>query len=102
MFAHLAALKPEERSETERVFKASGYRGVLIHDAKINERNDALMESAREYAQAGEKALALASLEECYRRRGPGLERLKIDPDLDPVRDDSRYQELLRRTALSE
>jgi len=31
------------------------------------------------------------------KRRGSGMQRLKIDPDFDPIRAEPRYQELLRK-----
>jgi TolB-like protein/DNA-binding winged helix-turn-helix (wHTH) protein/Tfp pilus assembly protein PilF len=95
--ARLAAAKPEEAEAIERAHRASGYRGVLQFDAETYKRQGALIEAARGYAQAGNKEEALAALEECYRLRGPGLERLKVDPDLDPIRPDPRYKDLLRR-----
>jgi Tfp pilus assembly protein PilF len=48
------------------------------------------------YAQWGESAKALEWLETGVRRRAPGLEGLRTDPLLDPVRKEARFQALER------
>jgi TolB-like protein/Flp pilus assembly protein TadD len=48
------------------------------------------------YAQWGDSAKALEWLETAVRRRTPGLEGLKTDPMLDPVRKDPRFQAIER------
>ena len=49
------------------------------------------------YAGLGEKDKAFQSLEEAYRVHDGWLSRMKVDPPLDPLRSDPRYQDLLRR-----
>jgi TolB-like protein/tetratricopeptide (TPR) repeat protein len=44
------------------------------------------------YAQWGDRALALESLETAWRQRDPGLDNLKTDPLLDPLRHEPRFQ----------
>lgn len=95
--AQLAASKPEERQELERIHRADGYKGVLRFEAERDVRNRSLVEAARDYAQAGDHAKAMELLEESAERGWPGLERLKVDPDFDTLRSDPRYQQLLRR-----
>ena len=65
-------------------------------------KNGNLGAAARAYAQAGEKEQALALLEECQRRHLPGLGRLKVDADFDPIRSDPRYKSLLKRVGYAE
>jgi TolB-like protein/Tfp pilus assembly protein PilF len=48
------------------------------------------------YAQWGNRAQALASLETALRLRDPGLSQLKTDPLLDPLRQEPRYQAIER------
>jgi tetratricopeptide (TPR) repeat protein len=95
--ARLSASKPEEAQNIRQIFRTSGYRGVLLAEAETYKRIGALSEAARVYAQAGEKDTALTLLEECYKRHWPGPERMKIDPDWDPLRAEPRFQELLRQ-----
>jgi tetratricopeptide (TPR) repeat protein len=49
------------------------------------------------YAGLGEKDQALEWLEKAYTERDQGLAFLKVDPTLDPLRSDPRFQEILRR-----
>jgi eukaryotic-like serine/threonine-protein kinase len=49
------------------------------------------------YARLGDREQALHFLELAYERRDAGLLRARLDPDLDLVRDDARFQDLLRR-----
>jgi tetratricopeptide (TPR) repeat protein len=49
------------------------------------------------YAQRGNRAKALESLETAWRLRDPGLENLKTDPLLDPLRKEPRFQAIERQ-----
>jgi tetratricopeptide (TPR) repeat protein len=44
------------------------------------------------YAQWGDRAKALEWLEVAWRLQDPGLEELKIDPLMDPLRQEARFQ----------
>ena len=57
-------------------------------------------EIALVYAGLGEKDEAFQWLEKAYAVRDKGLTYLKIDPPLDPLRSDPRFQDLLRRVGL--
>jgi tetratricopeptide (TPR) repeat protein len=48
-------------------------------------------------AQLGDKNRAFAELDNAVTAKDPGLENLKVDPFLDPIRNDPRYAALLRR-----
>ena len=48
------------------------------------------------YAQWGNRAQALEWLETALRLRDPGLEQLKTDPLLDPLRNEPRFQAIER------
>jgi hypothetical protein len=48
------------------------------------------------YAQWGNRAKALEWLETALRLRDPGLEYLKTDPLLDPLRQEPRFQTIER------
>ena len=54
------------------------------------------------YAVAGDKELAFAWLEKSYAVRQADLVSIKIDPNLDNLRDDARYADLLRRVHLDD
>lgn len=48
------------------------------------------------YAALGDKDLAFAQLERAYAQRSFFLDFLKVDPELDSLRSDPRFQDLLR------
>jgi serine/threonine-protein kinase len=52
---------------------------------------------AATYAALGDKDAAFAELEKAYQARDWHLPRLKVDPFLDPLRDDLRFTDLIRR-----
>jgi hypothetical protein len=52
---------------------------------------------AKAYLDLGEKDKALAELDKAYEKRLSSLCWLKIEPQMDPLRSDPRYQELLRK-----
>ncbi len=95
--AQLAACRPENRAAFERAYRSSGYPAILVLEAEEFKKTRSLVEAARHYAQASEKEQAFAYLEETARHGWPGLDRLKVDPDFDPLRTDPRYLPLLRR-----
>jgi tetratricopeptide (TPR) repeat protein len=53
------------------------------------------------YAGLGEQDLAFAWLEKAYVERSGSLTQLKVDPELDSLRSDSRFQDLLHRVGLA-
>jgi TolB-like protein/DNA-binding winged helix-turn-helix (wHTH) protein/cytochrome c-type biogenesis protein CcmH/NrfG len=97
--ARLAA-NPEEAQIIRLAYQRSGMPGVLRAEADSYTKAGAIFEAARCYAQLGEKKQMFTLLDDYYRRHYPGLARLKVDPDFDPVRSYPRFQELLRRVAL--
>jgi len=49
------------------------------------------------YAQLGDKDQSFAWLEKAYEAHKGSMYLLKVSPNLDPLRDDPRFDELLRR-----
>src|SRR5260370_387089 len=54
------------------------------------------------YAALGEKDAAFAELEKSYREHDWFFQRLRSDPFMDPLRDDPRFKDLVRRLSLPE
>jgi hypothetical protein len=48
------------------------------------------------YAALGDKDKAFAELEKAFADRDWELHRLKVDPLMDPLRDDPRFKEMLK------
>jgi hypothetical protein len=59
--------------------------------------DDASFQYAVIYAQWGNIPKALEWLETAYRVRDPGLEVLKTEPMLDPLRQEPRFKEIERK-----
>ena len=53
--------------------------------------------AAFSHARLGDPETAFAYLEEAFRQRDPGLLQLRLDPDVDSLRSDPRFDGLLRR-----
>ena len=52
---------------------------------------------AQIYSNLGDRDRALAALEHAWSVRDPGLFNIRVDPYLDPLRDDARYKAIVRR-----
>jgi serine/threonine protein kinase/tetratricopeptide (TPR) repeat protein len=90
----------EERAkELKEVFEKSGYKGVLRKFAKDAEAEGQPYSAALSYAKLGEKDAAFAALEKAV-ALGQGTDDIKTAPDLDNLRSDPRYADLLRRIGL--
>jgi len=57
---------------------------------------------ATHYAALGEKEMAFTELNRAYENRESNISRLKVDPRLDPLRGDLRFQELMRKVGFPE
>ncbi len=79
-------------------FARGGWQGFLR--AMTGERRPANVFSyhtAAFHTALGERDQAFAELNKAYENRERLMAFLKVDPRLDPLRDDPRFQELLRR-----
>jgi hypothetical protein len=77
-----------------------GYWRALLRIArKQGARPDIL---AQYHAQLGERDEAFAELERAYAERVGQLNFLRVTPYLDALRDDPRYDELVRRIGIPE
>lgn len=91
-FAGLAYAKAGRRQDAEQIISryraiAKGQYVMSYHIAVI-------------YAALGEKDKAFAELEKGFEERDYLLPRIKVEPFLDPLRDDPRYQDLILRIGL--
>jgi TolB-like protein/lipoprotein NlpI len=91
--------KPEIAAFLRESFARDGWEGFM--QATINRQMFEYILLANFYAALGEKDKSFAELNKAYENRSNQLHLLKVDPRLDPLRDDPRFQELLRRVGLS-
>jgi hypothetical protein len=92
--------QPQNAALVRATFAKRGWRGflrlVVAEDSSLKDvNNDWVM--AKAYVDLGEKNKAFAKLNEAYNKRLSSLCWLKIEPQLDPLRSDPRYQELLNK-----
>jgi TolB-like protein/Tfp pilus assembly protein PilF len=90
-------------AELARAYAASG-QSAEAHDALgelVARSNNGRVVSkyiiARVHAVLGDKDQAFARLDQAYEDRTFFLQFLKVDPELDSIRSDPRFQELVRR-----
>ncbi|MDQ3258901.1 MAG: hypothetical protein M3R15_34400, partial [Acidobacteriota bacterium] len=91
--------------ETVQAFKTayqtSGWQGVLRERVKrFEEGNEAYFHGAAYNAQVGNMDKAFEYLEKSYQRRELWMANLQVDPRLDSLRDDRRFDELVKRVEL--
>lgn len=100
-FRRLLALRKVDRETVqifERSFNITGWNGVrrawLKHLDEVGRDN---LNTASLYAELGDKNKAFEYLETIYQRREIWMTYLGVDPRLDLLRDDPRFEELLSR-----
>ena len=91
--------------ETVQAFKTayqtSGWQGVLRERVKrFEEGNEAYFHGAAYNAQIGNKDKAFEYLEKSYGRRELWMANLQVDPRLDSLRGDPRFDELVKRVGI--
>ncbi len=104
-FAELEKLPPDHAMRVTvlltagRIAEARKLAETVVNSDAAKNR---LYEVAETYAVVGDKEQAFAWLEKSYQIRQANLVSLKVDPALDNLHDDARYQDLLRRVNLAE
>jgi tetratricopeptide (TPR) repeat protein len=97
--AREVAGKPEEAAAMRASFKKGGWRGFVLDFSKYDWMSDNRPKyiDATRLASIGENQRAVEALEDAFAERESFITLLKVDPRLDPLRDDPRFQELLRK-----
>ena len=96
----MAARKVEAKTVQvfERAYQTSGWHGVWREWLKNFDKVGGLnLDAAMYHSQLGNKDEAFAYLEKMYQRREIWMAYLRVEPRFDPLRDDPRFTELLRR-----
>jgi eukaryotic-like serine/threonine-protein kinase len=93
---------PTARAELAHTFALAGKKSAALKILKeliqlSKRRYVSPYDIARIYVGVGEKDQALAWLDTAYEEQNRSIIDLKVDPDLDPVRSEPRFQELIRR-----
>ncbi|HKG78742.1 MAG TPA: protein kinase, partial [Pyrinomonadaceae bacterium] len=96
----LSVRKVDEKTvqALKTAFQRSGWHGVLREWVKrIEQVGGSNFDSAAYYAQLGDKDKAFEYLEKIYQGREIWMTYLEVDPRLDGLRGDPRFDELVRR-----
>lgn len=88
------------KSQYEEVLKTITKQNLNDLLELSNERYISPIEIAKCYALLDEKDKAFQWLEKSYEERSSQLVSLKVDPNWDPIRSDSRFGDLTRRVGL--
>ncbi len=82
-------------------YQTSGWQGALREQARLfDESNQAYFFGACIYAQLRDKEKAFENLEKAYQRREWTMVYIQAEPRLDPLRNDPRYDDLVKRVGL--
>jgi TolB-like protein/tetratricopeptide (TPR) repeat protein len=102
----LSGTQPPEQvtkafAERRAAYMVAGWKGVWQKDIEIAVRDKPVYATphffAMRYALLGEKDKAFEYLEKAYQAHDINLIYLKVNPDWDDLRDDPRFQELVRK-----
>ncbi len=100
-FQNLAKTDEETVQLFKTAYQTSGWKGVLREQAKQYEKKPRQPSfHAGVYAGAGDKDKAFENLENAYQRHENMIVYLQVDPRFDSLRDDPRFDELVRRLGL--
>jgi DNA-binding winged helix-turn-helix (wHTH) protein/tetratricopeptide (TPR) repeat protein len=98
---------PETIRLYQTTYQKSGWKGILREvirqdeeKVKIDNNPDFLFEIACFNAKLGKKDKAFEYLDKAYERRRSSLNGIKVDPSLDSLHDDPRFDELVKRVGL--
>jgi TolB-like protein/DNA-binding winged helix-turn-helix (wHTH) protein len=91
---------PDRAQFIRRTFDRAGFPALLRESGETFKNGGFLTTAARCYAQIEERGEALTLLEACARRRCTDIVSLNVEPDFDGLRDDPRFQQLVRQIGL--
>ncbi|MDX1983531.1 MAG: winged helix-turn-helix domain-containing protein [Bryobacteraceae bacterium] len=96
----MAGAKPEMLDRLKQAYADGGFKSYWRRKLGLRKRANPLG-TAFLYVQAGRPKSAFRWLERAYERRMPELVFLHVTPAADPLRDDPRFQELVKRIGVA-
>jgi len=92
--------QPQNAALVRTTFAKEGWLGFLrlvtAENSPLRDNNNSWV-IAKAYVDLGEKDKAFVELNKAYENHLSSLLWLKVEPQFDPLRDDRRFQELLKR-----
>jgi tetratricopeptide (TPR) repeat protein len=100
-----AGFSKEELDVLRKAYKESGFKAhwrkhAELLQAQAKEKYISPIFIAMDYAMTGEKELAMLWINRAYKERSSWLTEIGVDPVWDNLRDDPRFQDLVRRVGL--
>ena len=107
--AYEEAVRAGDESSSIQVYLGVAYAGAgnlekaraILKELQTTKEYVSPGEIAALYAALGDKEAAFASLNKAYSDHDLQLQFLKVDPSYDLLRDDPRYQELMKKVGLA-
>jgi TolB-like protein/DNA-binding winged helix-turn-helix (wHTH) protein len=96
----IGGLSNHRLASLRQAFAASGFKGYLQEEVKSETVESQRLHpyaSANLHARLGQRDLAFHWLEKAYLARSHDIAFIKVHPELDNVRTDPRFQDLMRR-----
>jgi serine/threonine protein kinase len=84
----------------KEAYEKSGYRGFLKKQLEYREAAADHIGAAYDYAKLGDKDAAIAALEKSALENRSSMLFIRCDPELDGIRSDPRFADLVRRIGL--
>ena len=94
--------RPQTAAFARASFAAGGWQGFMRDMTSKRPEGFSASTAAIFFAQLGEKDKAFDELNKALENREYTVRFLKIDPSVDPLRDDPRFKELMQRMRLPE
>ncbi len=97
--------QPQNGALIRATFAKEGWLGfmrLVVADNSPLKDNNNNWATAKAYLDLGEKDKAFAELNKAYANRLSSLCWLKVEPQLDPLRSDPRFQELLKKVGFQQ
>ena len=88
----------EVLSQLRRAFEKSGHMGYLRKKLEVTKGDGYVL--AQTNARLGNRDQAFRCLDQAFEQRSGLLALIKVDPELDNLRSDPRFQDQLRRMNL--
>lgn len=105
VFIRLHTLKPETAEEFREAFRASGWKGFVSKHLEKLEKAENYSPSrpslANAYVRLGDKDKAFFCFEKLFEARDAAILQFKVEPAYDILRDDPRYDQLVRKLGLN-
>jgi TolB-like protein/Tfp pilus assembly protein PilF len=89
--------REEQVTAWKQSYEEQGYSRAMLAVAQDSEEFSTKAPLAYFYIHAGKREKALEKLEQAFEERDPNLGYIKVAPEFDELRDDPRFQDIVRR-----